>query len=217
MQKLIVPLYSCEMPDDIVIEPVKGAVESWHWESAERFRPKTQFKVWAVRDDAIYVQMWSCEQKPRQRYTKRDQPVYEDSCLEVFLQPSLDDMRYLNFEANPLGSLWSAVGEGREGRIFLKKRTKCQFGVVCLSDISCFDFNNGGWGIEFLIPIELLRDVFGQNYTFYDGMRMRGNFYKCGDKTKIPHWGAWNSVTTNPPGFHNPACFGEIILQEVRQ
>ena len=39
-----------------------------------------------------------------------------------------------------------------------------------------------------------------------DGRTMRANFYKCGDNTSHPHWGAWNSIG-DELNFHQPAQF----------
>lgn len=43
-------------------------------------------------------------------------------------------------------------------------------------------------------------------------LRLRGNFYKCGDATVQPHYLAWNPVTSETPAFHRPWEFGEIVL-----
>jgi hypothetical protein len=42
------------------------------------------------------------------------------------------------------------------------------------------------------------------------GQTWRGNFYKCGNETSHPHWGAWSPVTEL--NFHLPASFGTIQL-----
>jgi hypothetical protein len=41
---------------------------------------------------------------------------------------------------------------------------------------------------------------------------MRGNFYKCGDKTIHPHYGCWSPIELPKPDFHCSDFFGEIIL-----
>ena len=41
---------------------------------------------------------------------------------------------------------------------------------------------------------------------------VRGNFYKCGDKTAHPHFVSWNPVGTPSPDFHRPEFFGELLL-----
>ncbi|MDR3344531.1 MAG: carbohydrate-binding family 9-like protein [Oscillospiraceae bacterium] len=211
MKQYEMPLYGA----GAVINPPIEALESWHWETGAVYRPQSKFSCYAIKDDGIYAELWSAEENPRSRHIKRDRPVYEDSCLEIFLQPQLADARYINLEANELGTLWSAIGEQRGGRSFLKALTASAVITGRTDELSWQHFGRGGWGVQFIIPLELLQALYGSGFNFYDGQVMRGNFYKCGDKTKIPHWGAWSPVTTNPPGFHNPDCFGEIILKEV--
>ena len=48
---------------------------------------------------------------------------------------------------------------------------------------------------------------FGHGYTF------RGNFYKCGDETAIPHYGMWNPVGTENADFHRPEYFGDFVIE----
>ena len=40
------------------------------------------------------------------------------------------------------------------------------------------------------------------------------NFYKCGDETSHPHWGAWSPV--DELNFHLPRCFGRLGFAEQR-
>jgi hypothetical protein len=51
------------------------------------------------------------------------------------------------------------------------------------------------------------------NQDFSSGKRMKGNFQKCGDKTKFPHYGSWNRIDTPEPDFHRPEYFGDLILE----
>ncbi|MCK7480493.1 MAG: carbohydrate-binding family 9-like protein [Candidatus Moduliflexus flocculans] len=44
------------------------------------------------------------------------------------------------------------------------------------------------------------------------GCRSAANFYKCGDETEFPHYGAWSPVETPAPDFHRPEFFGEIVF-----
>ena len=40
----------------------------------------------------------------------------------------------------------------------------------------------------------------------------KGNFYKCGDETKTPHYGSWNPIENPTPDFHRPEGFGELVI-----
>jgi hypothetical protein len=41
----------------------------------------------------------------------------------------------------------------------------------------------------------------------------RANFYKCGDETETPHFGAWSPVQTPQPDFHRPEFFGRLVFE----
>ena len=58
---------------------------------------------------------------------------------------------------------------------------------------------------------EFVRRFFPE-FELRRGLRLRGNFYKCGDATVQPHYLAWNPVTSAVPAFHRPEDFGVIEL-----
>ena len=70
---------------------------------------------------------------------------------------------------------------------------------------------DGGWEVGYRVPAEFVRRFFPE-FELRRGLRLRGNFYKCGDATVQPHYLAWNPVTSETPAFHRPWEFGEIVL-----
>ncbi|MDR0883527.1 MAG: hypothetical protein LBN05_02830 [Oscillospiraceae bacterium] len=211
----------CEVP--LILTPqeyhwgypyVEVKLAHWHWEGDHPYRPETWADLWAT-PDALNVCLHTYEPQPVAFYSRRDTPVCEDSCLEFFIAPKEGDAHYINVEVNPKGAYLSAIGADREHRTFLKDLTKLaptvSAGPVMIGETD----EQWGWKAKIILPLPLLRALYGKDFTLYDGQKMRGNFYKCGDDTPRPHWGAWSPVTDNPPGFHNPACFGEIVLKLV--
>jgi hypothetical protein len=63
------------------------------------------------------------------------------------------------------------------------------------------------WFLELSIPFAVLEKYVG-SLGDISGQTWRANFYKCGNETSHPHWGAWSPV--NELNFHLPACFGSI-------
>lgn len=180
----------------------------WHWEDKSPYRPQTFAKLCGVSDEGLRAKLWTFEDNPMALYKDRDDPVYKDSCLELFLQPFEHRAEYVNFEINSKGVYLSQFGPTREPRTFIKD--------FCTGEpaITPFQINQDGksaWGIEVLLSEVLLSEIFGEAFTVCEGS-IRGNFYKCGDETPIPHYGACFPVTTALLGFHNPDCFGDIIL-----
>ena len=62
------------------------------------------------------------------------------------------------------------------------------------------------WSLELEIPFAL---ICGEGVC---PTRLLANFYKCGDKTAVPHFLSWNPVEVPSPDFHRPEFFGELII-----
>jgi hypothetical protein len=72
------------------------------------------------------------------------------------------------------------------------------------------EYGAGVWTLEYRVPLGLFRKLYGREIV--SGHRAAANFYKCGDETEIPHYGAWSEVKTPSPDFHRPEFFGEIVF-----
>lgn len=140
------------------------------------------------------------------RYTRRDDPVYTDSCLEVFIAPVEDRREYINFEINPNGAYLSQFGAERNGRVFINELTaetpRVSAGVYP---------DAKGWHAELFIPESLISALYGCEFSVKEG-EIRGNFYKCADHSPTPHYGALFPVGSASLGFHNPEKFGTIKI-----
>ena len=77
------------------------AIDSFMWDE-NGYKPESFAVLFAVENEGIYARLWSFEENVRCECTKRDDPVYTDSCLELFLLPVSGDERYINFEVNKL-------------------------------------------------------------------------------------------------------------------
>ena len=140
------------------------------------------------------------------RYTRRDDPVYTDSCLEVFIAPVSGRSEYINFEMNPNGAYLSQFGSERNGRVFIKELTaeapRVSAGVYT---------DKEGWHAQLFIPERLISSLYGCDFSVGEG-EIRGNFYKCADDSTTPHYGALVPVDSASLGFHNPERFGTIKI-----
>lgn len=165
--------------------------------------------LYAVKNEGIYARFEADEPCPRAVFENRDDPVYNDSCVEFFFQPFADDERYLNFEINPNGAFLCAVGKDRFDRGFLKELSGCN-PTVCAR--ICPD----GWSAEIFIPEILISDVFGKSFSVADTDYIRANFYKCGDLTEQPHYASMFPVETAKPDFHRPEYFQKIFFSNER-
>ena len=150
----------------------------------------------------LYVRMQAREKEIRAEYTLPGSPVHEDSCLEFFLMPEAED-RYMNFEINPNGCLHIGFGRDRYDRVRIAPDAPEKlFGVRTAR-------KPDGWEAEYRIPLSFFR-------LFYPGFSFRGtlraNLYKCGDKTREPHFLAWHPVGSETPDFHRREDFGKMCF-----
>ena len=76
-----------------------------------------------------------------------------------------------------------------------------------------------GWrtagSATFIIPTQTIHSLYGKLW-FLPGDKLRGNFYKCGEKTPQPHWGSWAKLSGDTPQLHQPAYFGDLEIDTTR-
>ncbi len=152
----------------------------------------------------IYVRLCAKEKNIRAELTEKLDPIWQDSCLEFFFRPT-EDLHYFNIEFNANCALCLGYGTGKEDltRLVVWNHMKLFTPEVIRTD--------DGWEITYIVPFEFVRRFF-RDFTPKSGLKMYGNFYKCGDKTLQPHYMRWNPI---PEGrsFHSPEDFGSLILE----
>ena len=157
-------------------------------------------------EEAFHVQLRAVEKEILARYTEHTDPVWTDSCLEMFFAPVEDDKRYFNFECNPNGAVCFGFGYGRHDRIrllpFADLKALCHLETVRTAE---------GWGVNFSMPEELVR-LFFPSFRLESGRKMRANFYKCGDDLSCPDERTWSPITNGNTDFHQSEFFGELIF-----
>ena len=149
------------------------------------------------------------ETEPRTTFHQPNDPVHRDSCLEWFLAPWPGTGWYLNLETNSAGTLFAAFGTTAD-RTLLAADLRVLVGVRA-------DVTDDQWSITWTVPADLLAALAGiaaqQPITLTAGTVMETNFYKCGDDTDAPHYGAWQPIDAERPQFHRPDQFGRLVLR----
>lgn len=186
--------------------------------SGRSVRPETRLRLW---HDATHIHgrfdVEDCF--IRARYQGFQQPVYRDSCVELFLQPD-DAGGYFNFEFNALGAmlLYWIENPVRKGDGFQEYTVlpdvHCQQVRISPSLRHRIDPEQPGplhWSLSFSIPLALL-EMYAGPLGILSGQRWRGNAYKCADESSHPHWASWSPVT-GALDFHQPDCFGEFVFE----
>ncbi len=186
------------------------AVDKYLWLD-NGYRPSVEAKLCYTRL-YLYVRFRAGEKRVRVRYTEFQDPVYKDSCVEFFVDAFPETrLGYVNFETNAAGTLLAAFGPDRSHRKPLWPEDLAGF-EVSASVEGPVDGEHGReeWTLEYRVPLALFRKLYG--HEIRPGLRAAANFYKCGDETEVPHYGAWSRVETPAPDFHRPEFFGEVVF-----
>lgn len=177
---------------------------SYPWDK-NSYKPEVIFEL-GQNENGFTLNIVVVEKNPRREKTEHLQFVHEDSCVEWFVNflPEKCD-RYFNFEVNANGVMNVS---------FCKDRYDKQ--DLSLQDIAFLEINTSiyetYWTVSYKVPFDLIRKYIPE-YRYRDGMKIRTNFYKCGDKTEFPHYGVWNPIPLVEPDFHQPDYFGEVVLK----
>ena len=155
-------------------------------------------------DTSFYVRLVAHEEHIRAELNGKLDDVCEDRCLEFFFCPIAGNQRYINVECNPNGCLYLGFGSNVNNLIRLLPENPPINPLI-----SRFP---GGWELSYAIPYAFVRNFF-PDFAPASGQSIRANFYKCGDKTVIPHYLCWNPVPAEPLTFHNPDAFGIVRFE----
>ena len=193
------PVYEVRKTDKPVWDEISQvALAHTPWLAPNAVTAKAQV---CYNDDTLWVRMEAVEAPVRATLTGELDSICTDSCLEFFFAPDPADRRYFNFEFNPLGTIYLGFGAERATRV--RQITKDSRELFHQTPF----YTDAGWGIEFRIPLSFVQMYF-PGYTFADDSCC--NFYKCGDRTEVPHYLAWAPLTSETPDYHRRQDFGTL-------
>ncbi|MGL1903716.1 MAG: carbohydrate-binding family 9-like protein [Fibrobacterales bacterium] len=171
-----------------------------------------QFQI-AISDSALSILFTVQEKETRITYSCDNEPVFEDSCVELFLQDLSQPEVYHNFESNAAGTLLSQTGPNRYQRLYkpttlLKKIQRS--GSIISSDPTTLPASinrDNKWQLLLEIPGVLFGLPPDRSLKEYP---VNGNVYKCGDKLTQPHWVSYFPIECSKPDFHRPEFFQHL-------
>ncbi|NLA63391.1 MAG: hypothetical protein GX857_09255 [Bacteroidales bacterium] len=142
--------------------------------------------------------------------TKDFMSVWEDSCVEFFVQRKGDKV-YRNFEFNAHGVLLASKRESRESATELSEELMSSiYRFTTIQHVYKEGVQLSNWTLYAEIPKEALGFTATENLS---EQAISANFYKCGDETSEPHFISWNPIDTPKPDFHVPQFFGDLIFE----
>lgn len=135
--------------------------------------------------------------------------VHEDSCVEFFVNflPEKSD-KYINFEVNAAGAMNAAFRSNRNDGV-----------PLLLEEIEGFyitpKIENDFWSVTYKIGYDFIQKYYPA-FDISSCDYIKGNFYKCGDKTEMEHYISYFKIGTEHPDFHRPEFFCRIYLETSR-
>ena len=189
--------------------------------SIDHFRPESTSHRPHVRckllydDSSLYGLFLVEDRYVRCVHTGFQVPVWEDSCVELFVQP-MPGKGYFNFEFNCGGALLASYvtdptkvngrvagagplspEEGRQVKVYTSLPPTLEHEIE----------DEVTWSMEFAIPFTLFHAYVGELGKMA-GREWLGNLYKCADKTTHPHWASWSPLRER--NFHAPWDFAVL-------
>lgn len=211
-QEISIPYYSEETSKvDVFTKKLDGNTRyhiknnPWNCE----FSGQAEFSI-AYSNAGILLQFSVIEESVLARFTKTNDPVYKDSCVEFFI--ALDnEPAYYNFEFNCTGTCLAGYGTSAKDRKLLSTEKIKQIEVTSTFKSLIFkEKEMVKWQLTMLIPNDAFQFHKIENFK---GHEANVNFYKCGDDLPKPHYLCWNPIiNTAVPNFHLPDYFGKAIF-----
>jgi len=163
---------------------------------------------------ALYVRFDCADRDAWGTWRHRNDPIYLEEAVEVFLAPGMSDpRRYWELEVSPLGVLFAARIENPTGR-----RTD----LVADTSWECAGLewqagpagSSQDWWAALAIPWTALAAPAGEAAGTVPPRRWRANFYRIErPRGSPPELSCWSPTLTDPPDFHRPDRFGVLELR----
>ena len=181
-----------------------------------RGTPQALYCRWNVKDRREEVMA---------RFTKANDPVYTDSCVEIFLGSRVSSSAYMNVEVGCLGVILLQTNlVPRGGPPSDPARWNSRISRWTSIDHDSLRASGAPaaleWSASIRIPFELIDELLEQRVR--DGPKGASappglgenerpiGLFKCADDAPRPHWGSWADIG-DELNFHQPARFGTLV------
>jgi hypothetical protein len=170
---------------------------------------RTEAKV-LYDDKFIYFSFASADENVWATMRERDQYLWEEEVVEVFLQADAARPHYIELEVNPLGTMLDIYLIDRRKNMPYRSWNSSNLKWAVRVD-GTVDGREGdrGWTCEIALPLEDV--VTAPNRPPRPGDRWRMNLFRV--ESRPGAWGAAWSPTMQGD-FHIPAAFGEIVFSD---
>jgi hypothetical protein len=217
------PVYPCKKTDNEIT--LTGRIDDPSWEKAEAINlvnnstGETAKQITEARllytESSLYVAFYCEDDYIWGTMEERDDPIYEEECVELFINPSCSKHQYYEINVSPKNTLFDAcILNNRQPQREKEKFTVLTgFNPTIRTEVHVegeFGIPGKGnfWTVEYAIPFS---ELFGApNPVPHPGDRWRLNLYRIDAPSKgNKRYYAWSP--TGKINFHLPWKFG--ILQ----
>ena len=172
------------------------------------YQPDVKFRI-AHNGTNIFLNYQVEESDIKAVCAEDDGRVWEDACVEFFVTfPNYDF--YTNIECNCIGKILASTKLDKQHSLPAPFNLAASIDRWSSLGSSPVENLSGKWEVSLVIPLKVFRL---DKIHSLDGIQAKGNFYKCGDLLKVPHYLSWNPIKSEQPNFHLPAFFGEICFE----
>ena len=157
-------------------------------------------------NEHLYVSFECRDTEIQATWTNRDDPIFKEEVVEIFLDPDSDLLEYYEFEVSPRNVVFDAT-------------VKNPTGAKCELDTSwdCAGFNSavriddaGNWRAELAIPFSSLETA--PNSSPRPGDQWRMNLYRI-ERVPAQEYMCWSPTLAEPANFHVPGRFGILRFE----
>jgi len=222
-----VPRYYCRRAIGPIV--IDGALDEPAWSAVSplpplqlshgRGMPRLATEVRACWDDTALYVAFSCKDTDIwSEYERRDDPLYDQEVVEIFLSPTGDLRHYFEIEISPANVLFDAkvFNPDLDRRTMLVDRgwdaPGLRSAVRVSGTLNRRDDVDVGWIAEIAIPFADL----GLAGPPAPGTVWRANFYRI-ERGEVEEYSAWSPTGRDPADFHVPRCFGELVFGEPEE
>ncbi|MBC7234914.1 MAG: carbohydrate-binding family 9-like protein, partial [Chloroflexi bacterium] len=164
-------------------------------------------------DDHLYVGFYCEDTSIWGVTTRRDQDIYNQEVVEVFIDADRDDYGYVEIEVNPLNAVLDLFMLNRDGRrkgLWDWDSRGLRTAVLVDGDPTRRDSRDRSWTVEMAIPMADFATA--PNLPPRPGDVWHMNLYRIDRGPEGDEYSAWS-----PPGlidYHTPQRFGRLIFSE---
>ena len=158
----------------------------------------------AMDDGGLRVRFDCRDEEPRATLRRRDEPLWTEDVVEVFLASGGETpRRYAEVQVNPLGTLFDAIVRNPDGT---RERMEVDAGWDWPGIEWRAERTPEGWAAVLRLPW-----VAG---LVERGTHFRGNFYRIDrPPNSPPEHSAWSPTLRTRPDFHVPERFGHLLVE----